>query len=168
MMLIDAIPAVMTSLKRPVHVAMVGDGRERARWESRAREIEQSLPGAQSEFTGWLSQSDVRSEMSQSDLLVVPSLWPEPFGSVGPAAGQLGLPAAAFAVGGISQWLLDGQSGHLAPGNPPTASGLARAIVQCLENPEHYAALRTGAEQMSRMFTMEKHLPELIGVLAGA
>ena len=55
--------------------------------------------------------------MAASDLLVVPSVWPEPFGSVGPAAAQHGIPAAAFAVGGIPQWLHEGVNGHLADGN---------------------------------------------------
>ncbi|MCR6679845.1 glycosyltransferase, partial [Escherichia marmotae] len=60
------------------------------------------------EFTGWLAQNQLAALMKSSDLLVVPSLWPEPFGSVGPAAGRHGLPAAAFAVGGIPQWLAEG------------------------------------------------------------
>jgi glycosyltransferase involved in cell wall biosynthesis len=106
--------------------------------------------------------------MKSADLLVVPSLWPEPFGSVGPAAGQHGLPAAAFAVGGIPQWLLDGVTGHLAPSDPPTSAGLACAIIRCLEDPLHYTALREGARQMASTFTMERHLPELIKVLARA
>ena len=102
------------------------------------------------------------------DLLVVPSVWPEPFGSVGPAAAQYGTPAAAFDVGGISQWLKDGISGHLAPARPPTAAGLARAIVRCLEDPAHYASLREGALAMSAQFTMERHLAELSSVLEQA
>ena len=53
--------------------------------------------------------------MKASRLLVVPSVWPEPFGSVGMAAARCGVPAAAFAVGGIPQWLHDGVNGHLAP-----------------------------------------------------
>jgi glycosyltransferase involved in cell wall biosynthesis len=81
-------------------------------------------------------------------------------------AGQRGLPAAAFAVGGIPQWLHDGVTGHLAPGDPPTSAGLARAIVACLEDPAHYLALREGARQMAGAFTMEKHLPELLKALA--
>jgi glycosyltransferase involved in cell wall biosynthesis len=103
--------------------------------------------------------------MRNVDLLVVPSLWPEPFGSVGPAAGQHGVPAAAFAVGGIPEWLGDGVSGHLAPGDPPTPEGLATAIIRCLEDPAHYAMLKSGARAMAERFTMERHLPQLLAVL---
>ena len=50
---------------------------------------------------------------------MVPSIWPEPFGQVGPEAGLYGVPAAAFAVGGTPSWLTDGVNGRLAPGDPP-------------------------------------------------
>jgi glycosyltransferase involved in cell wall biosynthesis len=104
--------------------------------------------------------------MRESRLLVVPSVWPEPFGSVGIAAARHGVPAAAFAVGGIPQWLREGINGHLAPGSPPAAAGLADAIVRCLEEPRHYEELSRGARRIGATFTMEDHLPELIRVLA--
>ena len=166
--LIDAIPKVAASMPGQVCVTMAGDGRERPHWEARAKEVQRAMPNVRFDFPGWLSQDAIGVLMKSSDLLVVPSLWPEPFGSVGPAAGQHGLPAAAFAVGGIPQWLLDGVTGHLAPGDPPTSAGLAHAIIRCLEDPIHYRALQEGARQMASTFTMERHLPELIKVLARA
>jgi glycosyltransferase involved in cell wall biosynthesis len=166
LVMIDAIPRVCEALRRPLRVVMAGDGRDRPRWEARARETETQMPNVQFEFTGWLAQDQVSLRMKNSDLLVVPSLWPEPFGSVGPTAGKHSLPAAAFAVGGIPQWLAEGVSGHMASGDPPTPAGLARAIVQCLEDPLHHAALSNGARQMSGTFTMERHLSELLKALA--
>ena len=68
----------------------------------------------------------------RADLLVVPSLWPEPFGLVGLEAARHRLPVAAFAVGGIPDWLRPGVNGYLAPGDPPTPGGLADAIIACL------------------------------------
>jgi glycosyltransferase involved in cell wall biosynthesis len=164
--LIEAVPLMLPQVQRPVCVVMAGDGRDRTRWESRAREITAAFPNATFEFTGWLDHDELSRTMKNSDLLVVPSLWPEPFGSVGAEAGRQGLPAAAFAVGGIPQWLADGISGHLAPADPPTTAGLARAIARCLEDPHHHAALREGARRMAATFSMERHLPELIRVLA--
>jgi glycosyltransferase involved in cell wall biosynthesis len=164
--LIEAIPKVSASMAGPLRVTMAGDGRERTRWEARARDVQRAMPNVRFDFPGWVSQDQIGVLMKSADLLVVPSLWPEPFGSVGPAAGQHGLPAAAFAVGGIPQWLGDGVTGHLAPGDPPTSAGLARAITQCLEDPHHYAALKQGAERMAAMFTMEQHMPQLKRVLA--
>ena len=163
--LIEAVPLMLQHVQRPVRVVMAGDGRDRARWESRARQIAAAFPNAEFEFTGWLAHDELSQRMKTSDLLVVPSLWPEPFGSVGAEAGRYGVPAAAFAVGGIPQWLADGISGHLAPGNPPTPAGLAHAIARCIEDPQHYAALSEGARRMAATFSMERHLPELLQVL---
>jgi glycosyltransferase involved in cell wall biosynthesis len=118
------------------------------------------------EFTGWIAHEDVSALMRAVDLLVVPSLWPEPLGSVGPAAAQYGLPAAAFDSGGIPQWLADDVSGHLAPSDPPSPTRLARAVIQCLADPAHYKALRKGASQMGARFTMKRHLPALTEHLA--
>jgi glycosyltransferase involved in cell wall biosynthesis len=117
------------------------------------------------EFTGWISQDAVGDLLSDVDLLVVPSVWPEPFGMVGVSAAAHGVPAAAFGVGGIAQWLEDGVTGHLAPANPPTAAGLARAILRCLGDTAHLTALREGARQMAARFTMERHVAALMGEL---
>jgi glycosyltransferase involved in cell wall biosynthesis len=166
--LLDALPAVATAGQRPIRLTFAGDGPEREKWQTRAREVMARAPHVAIQFAGWVSQERVGILLSDADLLVVPSLWPEPFGSVGPVAAQCGIPAAAFDVGGISQWLREGISGHLAPADPPTAEGLARVVVRCLEDPAHYASLRKGALEMSAQFTMEQHLSELASVLQDA
>ena len=88
----------------------------------------------------------------------MPSVWPEPFGLVGPEAGAAGLPAVAFSVGGIPEWLKDGVNGILAKGNPPRATGLATAIVQVFADPTRYLELRRGAFSVAReRFSRESH-----------
>ncbi len=166
--LIEAAPEVARATQRPLRVIFAGEGRERARWEALAKRVEKTTADLSIEFTGWLSQLQLSGLMKSSDLLVVPSLWPEPFGSTGPFAAQYGLPAVGFASGGVPQWLGNGSTGHLAPADPPTARGLARAITRCLEDPAHYAALRSGARQMAARFTMERHLPALMERLSQA
>ena len=100
-----------------------------------------------------------------SDLLVVPSLWPEPFGLVGLEAGMRGLPAAAFAAGGIPEWLTDGINGALAFGIPPAAADLADAIVRCLRDPVEHARLRSGAFELAQRFSPARHLRALMNVI---
>jgi glycosyltransferase involved in cell wall biosynthesis len=167
--LIDALPAVSKAAgDRRVRVTLAGDGSLKAAWQARAEVVVRRHGNLQIDFPGWLPQAAVSALMRQADLLVVPSLWPEPFGCVGPAAGHYAVPAAAFASGGIQQWLEDGVTGHVAPADPPTAAGLARAILQCLENPTHHAELRAGARAMSTRFTLDRHLPALLDALAAA
>jgi glycosyltransferase involved in cell wall biosynthesis len=117
-------------------------------------------------FTGWAGPSQKLDLMREADLLAVPSLWPEPFGLVGIEAGCLGLPAVGFATGGIPDWLISGYSGELAPADPPTVAGLTDAIVRALADPEHHAKLRRGSWEVSKRFSLERHLAALEPILS--
>lgn len=162
--LLDALPAVTRAAGRPVRVIFAGDGPERASWQRLSDDVVRHNGQLSVEFVGWVDGEQRRSLLAHCDLLVVPSLWPEPFGLVGPEVGLQGIPVAAFAVGGIPEWLSDGVNGALAPGNPPTAAGLAQAVLRCISDAEQYAQLRRGAAEVARRFTMRRHLDGLIGV----
>ena len=164
--LLDALPAVASATGRPITVTFAGDGPQRRSLEARARKVD--APNVSIQFAGWVTQERIGTLMADADVLVVPSLWPEPFGSVGPVAARHGVPAAAFDVGGIGEWLIQGVTGHLAPSDPPTPEGLARAIVRCLDDPDHHATLRAGAREMATRFTMAQHLPALMDALERA
>jgi glycosyltransferase involved in cell wall biosynthesis len=99
-----------------------------------------------------------------SDLLVVPSLWPEPFGRIGPEAGTHGLPVAGFAVGGIPDWLEDGVNGYLARGDPPGVAALSDAIVKCLRDDSVHQKLRQGAVSLAARYSMRNHINALFAV----
>ncbi|HEV7988840.1 MAG TPA: glycosyltransferase family 4 protein [Candidatus Binataceae bacterium] len=166
LIMIDALAPVASALKRPLRVTFVGDGPDRPRWEQRARRAQTASSNLQIEFTGWLDPSRLGQLMLDSDLLVVPSTWPEPFGLVGPEAGVHGLPAAAFAVGGIPEWLRDGVNGRLAPGDPPSAAGLAHAIVECVRDPAELARLKNGAREQARRYGLQAHIDALLAIFA--
>jgi glycosyltransferase involved in cell wall biosynthesis len=164
--LLDALPDVHRVIGRPLHVAFVGDGSQRKKWEAKAARLQAREPGLNIEFTGWLQGAELRRAWYASDLLVVPSLWPEPFGLIGPEAAAYGLPAVGFDVGGISEWLRDGISGFLASGNPPTASGLAAAIVRSLIDPSEYVRLCQGAMQCAQSFSLGRHTAALLKIFS--
>jgi len=159
--LIRAIPEAQRKLGCELTLTVAGDGRDLDAARSLARRT-----GIAAEFLGWVNTSQKLALMRASDLLVVPSLWPEPFGMVGIEAGSNGLPAAGFAVGGIADWLVPGQSGELAPGDPPTVQGLGDAIVRALRDPDHYYNLCQGAWQLSRQFSLESHIAHLEAILS--
>jgi glycosyltransferase involved in cell wall biosynthesis len=167
-LLLKALPIIQSATGRPVSVVFAGDGSQRRIWESEARNLCRSAPGLEAKFAGWLDDAELAGLYRASDLLVVPSLWPEPFGTVGVKAGLEGLPSAAFAVGGISEWLVDGMNGHLAPGDPPTAEGLARAIIECLCDKDHYEDLRRNAAKMAWRFNVDAHVSTLIDIFQSA
>lgn len=158
--LIPAVAKASRTLGRPLMLTIAGEGPERTRLQELTSHCEMNV-----EFTGWVNEEQKLQLMQAADLLVVPSLWPEPFGLVGIEAGNVGLPAAAYAVGGIPDWLIAGESGELASGDPPTVEGLAAALVRALADARHYDQLRRGARRMAQRFSLENHLAELEEVL---
>jgi glycosyltransferase involved in cell wall biosynthesis len=162
-LLIDAMPEAERALDRPLRLVVAGAGpeMERLRAQARARRV-------RADFPGWLGFEAKTCLFREADLIAVSSVSGEPFGLVGIEAGCVGTPAVAFDAGGIREWLKPGVTGELAPADPPTAAGLAAAIVRVLRDPAHFQALREGAWQACRMFTMDAHLAALEPVLAAA
>jgi glycosyltransferase involved in cell wall biosynthesis len=161
---IESLREVRARLSSPVLVTFAGDGRERARWERLAAEVMRGTDGINVEFTGWVRREQMEELYKECDLLVFPSVWPEPFGLAGPEAGLHGIPVAAFNVGGVPEWLVDGVNGYLAPGDPPTAHGLAEAIIKCLHDEDAHRALRRGAVKTAQQFSLDNHLNGLTKV----
>jgi glycosyltransferase involved in cell wall biosynthesis len=163
--LIESLPKIREVLTQPLHVTFAGDGPERKLWESRAASLEAAFQGLSFDSPGWVTGDAQTSLLANSDLLVIPSLWPEPFGLSGPQAGLCGVPAAAFDVGGISDWLKNGVNGYLAPADPPTSEGLAEAIIKCLRDPVVHVRLKHGAAEMAQRFNVQNHMSVLTELL---
>jgi glycosyltransferase involved in cell wall biosynthesis len=157
--LLDALPAIRAGTDRNLELILVGDGPDRKMWQAKAERVQAATPGTRIEFTGWLEKSQVAKAYAGADLLVVPSLWPEPCGVVGVEAGLYNVPSVAFKVGGIPDWLHPGENGFLAPGNPPTAAGLADAVVRALD-PKIHTDLCQSARKMAQSWTLDWHCHE--------
>ena len=166
-LLLKALPRVRAAITGRIVLTFAGDGHDLEPSRSEAARIVSSLPDTDVDFLGWVPPARCRALLSASDVLVVPSLWPEPHGLAGLEALRAGVPIAAFAVGGIPEWLKDGETGALAPADPPTADGLASAIVRCLTTP----AIRTSTQQQARdgaEASIGQHLGALTPLLEAA
>ena len=97
--------------------------------------------------------------------MVVPSIWPEPFGQVGIEAGFYGMPVVGFDVGGISDWLREGVNGFLAPGDPPRSGELARAVLRCTGDAHQYGNLSAGARSVASEYASDAHLNSILTIL---
>ena len=123
-------------LRVPFTLTIVGAGRDERLLRRRAA----SCPSGVVRFTGW--QADVAPFFAAADVVVVPSLWNEPFCLSGVEALAAGVPVVAFDRGGIGDWLKPDETGVFAP---PTAEGLARALEGLAADPARLARLsRTG------------------------
>ena len=166
-LLLRSMPLAADALGQPLSLTIAGDGRDLGRLREAAARY--GADGrVEIRFTGWLD-GDARDRLfDHSDLFVFPSVWPEPFGLSGLEAASRGLPAVAFDTGGVREWLRPGATGLLAPGDPPTAEGLAAAIIGCLQDPTRTRQMGAAARRLAAEFTAERHAAALEGVLCAA
>jgi glycosyltransferase involved in cell wall biosynthesis len=160
-LLVRAVATASARTGRSIRLLMVGDGPQRPQWQRLAERL-----NVASTFMPWQHGDDRWQWLRTVHLLAVPSTWPEPFGLVGLEAGRLGVPAVAFDVGGIREWLHEGVNGYLVPGDPPRAAALADALVRACRHPEELVAFRAGALRLSREATVAHHLDRLDVLLA--
>lgn len=154
----DSAGRIARAIGRPVELTFVGDGTERDELERRSADF----APATLRFAGWLSGAALSAEFARSDLLLMSSVWPEPFGLVGLEVGWHGVPATGFDHGGIPDWLHDNESGVLAPAEPATAVGLAAAAIRCLRSADELLRLSRGARAVAASWPgTETHLVHL-------
>ena len=92
------------------------------------------------EFAGHLPDRDLAAVLAAADAVVLPSRY-EPFGIVALEAAAAGAPLVASTAGGLSEVVVDGESGlSFTPGD---VRGLARAVGAVLADPAG-AARRAG------------------------
>ncbi len=83
---------------------------------------------------GWQGGEDLQALYRRSDIVVVPSIWPEPFGLVGLEAMAHAKPVIGSDVGGIPEWLDHEHTGLLVP--PANEDALVQALGRLLGNPQ--------------------------------
>jgi len=130
-----------------------GDGDEVYINELRAFIQEKDMAGIVT-FHGKVPQDELIEYYDRSHILLVPSLWQEPFGLVIAEAMARGLPVIASDAGGPAEIITHGVDGLLVP--PGDEQALVSAIKRLLEDPDECerlskAALRTVQDR----FTIE-------------
>ena len=155
-LLVDAAAAAATRLGRSIELLLIGDGPQRRAWEERA-----ASRGVRCTSPGWLNGSERWRALARATILDLPSSWPEPFGLVGLEAGALGIPAVAFDVGGIREWLRPGINGLIAAADPPRSETFAAALVEALSDESRLAAMGAGAIKVAREMSLSRHLDAL-------
>jgi glycosyltransferase involved in cell wall biosynthesis len=148
-------------LDRRCSLTLVGDGPSRSRLEALVRRI----LGKRHDivFTGWLPHDQVLGLYDQSQVVAVPSVWPEPFGRVGLEATGMGRPVVAFDVGGVREWLVDGYNGFLV--SPKDITTFAAALDRLLEDASLRQAMgRNGMELARTRFNPKRHVDSMLAL----
>jgi glycosyltransferase involved in cell wall biosynthesis len=142
-------------------LVIAGDGPDLPRLLQAARQR-----GLAVERHPWLEPESRDRLLAGCTVLLLPSTWPEPFGLVGLEAARLGVPAVAFDVGGIRDWLSPGLTGEIA--QPADPGALADAAERAVSSQAHYQRLSSAALQMAARFNAPRHLDALEEALAAA
>lgn len=83
-------------------------------------------------FTGWIPQENIRAFYINSDIVLLSSVYPEPFGRVSIEAMSFGKPLVASDIGGIPEAVIDGVNGFLVP--PGNYSAMAKAVLTLIRD----------------------------------
>lgn len=107
-------------------------------------------------FHGRISQDELIGHYDRSDMLIVPSLWQEPFGLVAVEAMARGLPVIASHVGGPAEILTHDEHGLLV--EPGDERALAVAIQQLANDPDKRVQLGQAARALvQEHYTIKKN-----------
>ena len=160
--LVDAAAIAGRLLGRPLELVVAGDGPDRPALIDAARS-----QGLHASFPGWVTGETRTAMMRAASVVAVPSLWPEPFGLVGLEAAVHGVPAVAFDVGGISEWLHDGVNGRLVR-ERGSAAAFGRTLAATVDDTGLLRRLEQGALGVASRFTVDAHLQKLDAAFAAA
>lgn len=156
--LIEALALVKGDWK----LVIAGDGYDLNRCKSLSKRLNLS---ERTEFIGWLSPEEMTTSLQNCAILAMPSLWPEPFGRLGPEAFVYGRPVVAYATGGISDWLDHGISGYLV--KPRDITSLANHIQLMLDSPNLRLQMGTNARNKAlNSWLAEDHAGNLLQFLS--
>jgi len=103
-----------------------------------AAELEQ-LEGIEVGPAGPLSDDQLDAVLDEVDVGIIPSIWEEAYGLVGPEFLAKGIPVIANAIGGMPEYTRDGETGWL--NRSCLAPELARIMRDVVERPKQVAQL---------------------------
>lgn len=139
---------------------IIGDGPQRDECENL---VHMTGLSEKVEFAGFLNRDEIKEYFLKASVIVVSSLWPEPFCLVGIEAMSCSKPIVAYNVGGISTWLRDNYNGYLAHRND--IQGLAHRVDTILKNKRSAEDMgKNGRVLFEEKFSKDMHFDRLFSV----
>ncbi len=140
-------------ISQKCEIQILGDGEERPALEKLTKELG-IMPQVQ--FLGSVPHNHVGAYLDDCAVLVVPSVYPDSFPTVGLEAMRHARPVVGFRIGGIPEWLEDGQTGFLVESQ--NVHALAEKLNRILENPDRAEVMGLfGRNRFEERFTNEIH-----------
>lgn len=146
--------AALVEVSPRAQFVFVGDGPERAALEAQVESLglkpNVRFAGFQKEVVPWIAALDI---------LVLPTIQKEGFGRVLVEAGAMGKPVVSTPIGGISEVVMDGETGLIVPAFD--AKALLDAMSGLTKNPERRTAMGlAGRARAVNHFSIERMVSE--------
>jgi len=162
--LVEALGAIRVGA--PVELCVAGVVEHDAYWD-RCRELMVRAAAANPQLRvrhlGHLDYAAMDRLLGRSDVVAVPSQWPEPFGAVALEAMSAGAVVVASRVGGLDTYIVDDQNGMLVP--PGDTAAWTAAVQALLAEPLRAARLAARGRAHARGHTVDSHITALDDVV---
>lgn len=156
--LVEALQKIVSEFP-DTHLFIAGDGKEK---ENLIDMTEKLGVKDNVTFLGHLKRNELEKLYIRSSVMVMPSVYPEAFGKVGVEAMSVGRPVIATDVGGVSDWLVNGEVGYLVP--PSNSTAIADAVIKLFSDKEKLVSMSEKARKESLNFGLEKHVDRMIEI----
>ena len=161
---IDTAIRAMTELvfgkgRRDIKLSLAGSGS--AEYESYLHNlVNQAKLNDYVSFLGWVPPEEMPELLQNFNVLLVPSIWPEPFARVVLEGMISGLVVVATPTGGTLEILTDGQNGLLFA--PEDTEDLAQKIIRLADDADLRRRLTlVGQQTIKENFTITKMLDQI-------
>jgi len=112
-------------------------------------------------FTGWLTRREIKTGYYAADVVLTPSLYPDPFNMINLEAMSSHKPIVGTCYGGTPEIVKDGVTGYIV--DPFNAGEIAKKCVCLLKNEALARRLgENGYRRAVEKFSLEKHLNKLL------
>ena len=138
--LIDAVAKLARSAKLALNIVGDGDARLSCERQIKALDLEDKV-----RFWGKLDNSRIEKVYRETDVLILPSIWPENHPVSITEAMAAGIPVIASRIGGIPEQIEDGRTGYLF--TPGDSADLARCMVEFIVRPRKVEELGATAQR---------------------
>ena len=138
-----------------------------------ARDIDEQIPAAYSHLRpficagGWLCGAELRAAYALADLVVVPSLYLDPFPTVNLEAMAARKPVIATCFGGSREVVMNGKTGFIV--NPLDSASFAERLQRLLVDRDLRRELGSrGQARIREQFTLDKQVEKMLDLYARA
>jgi glycosyltransferase involved in cell wall biosynthesis len=102
-------------------------------------------------FRGFVERDTIYRVYRECQIIVCPTIWPEPFGRVPLEAGLTRRPVVSFAVGGLKESIVQGETGYLV--EPGDWEGFHEAVLSLARDPdERFRMGQAAFEHVTRTY----------------